>query len=1017
MNKILSLIIFLSLFTGNAFSQADPITGTVLDKDGFPIISAVVEEVGAQNYTTTDFDGNFSLRAKNELPTTLKISAVGFKTQSIQLYEISEDAVTIVLKSDNLLDEVVIIGYGSQKKGDLTGAVGSVSKELIEQQPVSSLDRAIQGAVAGVQVTQTSGQPGGGVSIRVRGGGSIQGGNEPLYVVDGFPIYNSSSSAGVTSGGNVNALSSINPSDIESIDILKDASATAIYGSRGANGVIIITTKRGKKNKAQISFESSYGLQTLQKKIDLLDAKEFASLRNDALFDSNPSLGPNQYLSQSEIDQLGKGVDWQDAAFRVAPIQQYQLSLLGGNEDVRYAISGGYFKQDGILTDTDFKRWSTRINLDVKATEKIKVGLSLTGNSTNSNIAANPSQGLGSSIVTALLSMPPTASIYEADGSFTLRNPFENIISNPIATLKQRINESNGIRLLGTTFAEYSILDNLVFKTSFGLDYNSTKENSYIPTTLYEGSVVNGQASIGVRNSHSLLNENTLTYTNNFNKHNLDLLAGYTTQVFKSDIVRSGASQFVSNAFTYNSLQSGSTPGTPFSNRAEWSLVSYLARVNYSYNNRYFLTSSIRADGSSRFGKNNKWGYFPSVGVAWKINNEAFFSPLSSKISDLKLRASFGSTGNQEIGVYQSLSTLTNVNYLFNDNLVTGFTPQGIANDNLGWETTNQFDVGLDLGFFENKLLVSLDGYYKKTTDLLLNVELPWTSGYSTSLQNFGAVENKGIEVSVNTINFDGDFSWNTNFNISFNRNKLLSLGDLAEDSFISGDYIVKVGEPLGTFYGTVTDGILQAEEESTKGIYTGNASPKAGDRLYKDINGDGQFTTAADRTIIGNAQPDYIFGITNNFSWKGFDLSIFFQGSVGNEILNQNLRVLELFNGQQNAAGVARNRWTASNPSSVIPRAKLDPAPVFSDRLIEDGTYVRLKNLTFGYTLPQDISKKLKFDSVRLFVTGYNLITWTNYSGFDPEVTSVDNTVSQGTDAGVYPSSRTITTGFKINF
>lgn len=383
----------------------------------------------------------------------------------------------------------------------------------------------------------------------------------------------------------------------------------------------------------------------------------------------------------------------------------------------------------------------------------------------------------------------------------------------------------------------------------------------------------------------------------------------------------------------------------------------------------------------------------------------------------MKLRASFGSTGNQEIGVYQSLSTLTNVNYLFNDNLVTGFTPQGIANDNLGWETTNQFDVGLDLGFFENKLLVSLDGYYKKTADLLLNVELPWTSGYSTSLQNFGAVENKGIEVSVNTINFDGDFSWNTNFNISFNRNKLLSLGDLAEDSFISGDYIVKVGEPLGTFYGTVTDGILQAGEESTKGIYTGNASPKAGDRLYKDINGDGQFTTAADRTIIGNAQPDYIFGITNNFSWKGFDLSIFFQGSVGNEILNQNLRVLELFNGQQNAAGVARNRWTASNPSSVIPRAKLDPAPVFSDRLIEDGTYVRLKNLTFGYTLPQDISKKLKFDSVRLFVTGYNLITWTNYSGFDPEVTSVDNTVSQGTDAGVYPSSRTITTGFKINF
>lgn len=1017
MNKFLSIIIFLSLYTGNILAQSNRITGTVLDKDGFPLVSTSVEEVGAQNYTTTDFDGNFSLSSKQELPITLKFTMVGFKTQNIQLYEINEDPLTIILKSDNLLDEVVIIGYGSQKKGDLTGAVGSVSQELIEQQPVSSLDRAIQGAVAGVQVTQTSGQPGGGVSIRVRGGGSIQGGNEPLYVVDGFPIYNSSSSAGITSGGDVNALSSINPSDIESIDILKDASATAIYGSRGANGVIIITTKRGKSNKSQITLESSYGLQSLRKKLDLLDAKEFASLRNDALFDSNPSLGPNQYLSQAEIDQLGSGVDWQDAAFRVAPIQQYQLSILGGTSDVKYSVSGGYFKQDGILIDTDFKRWSTRVNLDIKATEKLKVGLSFTGNSTNSNIAANPSQGLASSIVTALLSMPPTASIYEADGSYTLRNPYENIISNPIATLRQRVNESNGIRLLGTTFAEYSILDNLVFKTSFGLDLNNTKENSFIPSTLYEGSLVNGQANIGVRNSHSLLNENTLTYTENFNNHSLNVLAGYTTQVFKSDIVRAGSSQFVSNAFEYNSLQSGSTPNISFSNRAEWSLVSYLARVNYNYDDRYFLTSSIRTDGSSRFGKNNKWGYFPSVGAAWKISNESFFSPLSNKITDLKLRASFGSTGNQEIGVYQSLSTLTNANYLFGNNLVTGFTPQGIANDNLGWETTNQFDIGLDLGFFDNKLLFSVDGYYKKTKDLLLNVELPWTSGYATSLQNFGSVENKGIELSVNSVNFDGDFSWDTNFNISFNRNKLLSLGDLAEDSFISGDYIVKVGQPLGTFYGTVTDGILQTGEEATKGVFTGNANPKAGDRLYKDINGDGQFTTAADRTIIGNAQPDYIFGITNNFKWKDFDLSIFFQGSVGNEILNQNLRVLELFNGQQNAMGVARDRWTASNPSNVIPRAKIDPAPIFSDRLIEDGTYVRLKNLTFGYTLPNDISKRLKLDSVRFFVTGYNLITWTNYSGFDPEVTSVDNTVSQGTDAGVYPSSRTITTGFKINF
>lgn len=980
--------------------------GIILDQGtNEPIIGATVRLKGTTHGVSTNEKGEFDFVTGQIFPYTLLISYIGYENAEVVA---TGSPITIRLKElVNQLNDVVVVGYGTQRKGDLTGAVSSVSSETLKQ-PVSSIDQALKGAAAGVQVTQTSGQPGGGVSIRIRGGASIQGGNEPLYVVDGFPLYNSASSTGVLSGTPTNPLASINPSDIESIDILKDASATAIYGSRGANGVVIITTKKGKADRSNITYEAGFGTQSIQKKIDVLNARDFAILRNEVLFDSRPAGGPNQYLSQSAIDQLGEGTNWQNEAFRDASTQNHQLSISGGSQKVQYLLSGNYFEQDGIIRNTDFSRLSFRANVDARPSEVFKVSANLTASKSDANVAP-------SGIIGSLLIMPPTANIYEPDGGYTLRNPFENIFANPIATINETINKSTINRLLGTTFGEYSIIKNLNLKVLLGVDVNNQKEKKYIPSSIYEGSTTGGAASLGALNYYSWLNENTLTYKKSINKHNIDALIGFTQQEAINENLTAGAERFVSDDLTYNSLQSGSTLLRPNSDTYSWVLHSYLSRINYNYNNLYYLTASIRRDGSSRFGAENKWGNFPSVAASWKISNEGFFKPLINTINDLKVRASFGTTGNMEIGQYQSLSTLYSLNYLFGNNVVTGFAPSRIPNSNLGWETTYQYDAGLDVGLFDSRISLSLDAYYKKTEDLLLNVEIPWTSGYASSLQNYGSVENRGLELGIRTRNFTGEFTWNSDLNVSFNRNKVLTIGNGAS-SYISGNYIIQVGEPLGTFYGTVTDGILQSGEEAAKGVFTGSASPKAGDRLYKDISGDGSFTTAADRAIIGNAQPDVIFGLTNSFSWKGFDLSVLLQGAYGNQIINSNRQTLEMFTGQQNASTTALERWTPDNPSTTIPRAKLDPAPIFSDRFVEDGSFLRLKHVTLGYTLPKAVTSKVKLSEVNFYLSGQNLLTWTNYSGFDPEVTSGSN-VSPGTDSGIYPISRTVNAGIRVTF
>ena len=1016
-----AVALIVSLFLGTLGISAQTLKGTILDaRTHEPIIGAVVSVKTGKTLsggTSTDFNGHFALAVKS-VPATIVASYTGYNSEEINIYELTDDEIQIDLTENfNALQGVVVVGYGTQKKSDLAGAVSSVKLDDMKGTNVASFDGLLNGKSAGVQVTPTSGQPGGGVSIRVRGGSSVQGGNEPLYVIDGFPVYNSSASAGVLSGSATNPLASINPGDIESINILKDASATAIYGSRGAIGVVIITTKQGKAGeRAKITYEGSVGVQLLRKKIDVLDAQNFARLRNESLYDQNPSKGSNQYLSDSEINALGHGTDWQDEAFRSALVQNHNLSVSGGTEKTHYAVSVNWLNQDGIIINTDFSRISGRLNLDSQLSKVVKLGINATMGKNSANVAP-------SGVVGALLLMPPTATVYEENGSYTLRNPFENIFSNPISTLNQTTNKTRNYKFLGTGYADFTLLQGLNLKIQFGADVDAGKEYSYVPSTTYEGSSVQGNASLGSVTKESWLNENTLTYTKDWkDKHHLDALVGFTQQTTRVETQASGSSGFVTDLTKYNNLASGSVISTPRSSSSENSLISYLARVNYNYLHRYFVTASIRRDGSSRFGKDNKWGTFPSLGLSWQASEEEFLKPLAKTVSSLKVRASYGKTGNQEIGNYQSLSTLSSTTYMFGGVNVIGFTPDRITNNDLGWETTHQFDFGMDLSLFNNRLDFTIDAYVKKTTDLLLSVEIPYTTGYDTSLQNYGSVRNVGMEFSVTSHNFvKKNFSWDTDFNISFNRNKVLSLGNGSDyyiyGSMSTGSYIAKVGEPLGSFYGLVTDGILQKGEETEKAKYTSApASAKAGDQLYKDIDGDGAFSTTNDRTIVGNAQPDFTFGIANTIRYKNWDLSFFFQGVVGNEIINANELSLSLYSGQQNATARALGRWTETNPSTTVNRAKLDPATNFSDLYVEDGSFLRLKTVTLAYNFKKSVLRSLHLSNLKLYVTANNLWTITNYTGFDPEITTASN-LYQGRDSGVYPVAKNYSFGVVVGF
>ncbi|CAG5067844.1 TonB-dependent receptor P3 [Dyadobacter sp. CECT 9623] len=1010
------IITLLLLGIGSVRSQ-DIVNGLVKDDSGQSLPGATVVQKGSSKYTVSDVDGKFEIPAPKDFPFTLQINLTGYQQQEVEIYELAGEPIDVVLKTANVLDQVVVIGYGTQKKGDLTGSVSSISTNDLKGVPISSLDRALQGRAAGVQVTQSSGQPGSSVSIKIRGGNSINGANEPLYVIDGFPVYNNNSyaDAGVTNGPTINALSTLNPSDIESIDILKDASATAIYGSRGANGVVIITTKKGKAGKNVITYDGYYGVQKVLKTLPLLNAQQWALLKNDALLDSKKAPA----FSQAEIDSLGQpgvGTDWQDAAFRQAAIQNHSLSFSGGDDKTRFAVSGNYFKQDGILQKSDFERYSFRINLDRDMSKRFKMGINFSGSKSSANVAPE-------NVVPNLLQMPPTMPIYDPTSAngFTLRSIYDSPLANPIATLYLQTNETHIYRGFGNAYGEYQIADGLKAKVSLGTDILINKQNRYLPASLQEGAGIGGQATIGNKNTIGWLNENTLSYNKTFSPdHALDAVVGITQQASTTENTVARAATFVTDEFGYHNLGGGTTFQQSSSNYFKWTLLSYLGRVNYTFRQKYNLTVTARADGSSRLGNDNKWGFFPSAALSWNLGREDFIKNLKD-ISNLKLRLSGGITGNQEIAPYTSLAQESYYSYLFGRKLVAGYAPNGIANPNLGWEQTAQYDAGLDLGLFKNRINVTLDAYYKKTSDLLLDVPLPYTTGYANAFQNYGSVENKGIELSVNTVNSEGEIGWTTDFVFSTNKNKVLSLGP-GVTQVISGNSIAQVGSPIGSFLVLKEAGIFQTGDDLAT-LPKFNVNDRAGSQRYVDISGpagmpDGTITQAHDRVIVGNAQPKFLFGLTNNFSYKGFDLNVLLQGQSGNKVYNANQANLEMGTGYINASTTMLDRWTPTNPSNVIHRAIENPAVTVSDRFIEDGSYLRLKNLSLGYSLPAAITGKIGISQLRLYVTAQNLVTWTKYTGYDPEVSRNEQaTLTQGVDNGVYPANKTFLGGLTLTF
>ena len=772
--------------------------------------------------TVTDKDGNYSL-ANVSSNATLVFSFVGMKTQEIAIA--GKTTINVVLAEDAIgIEEVVAIGYGTVKKSDLTGSVSSVNVGDVLGAPIQSIDQGLAGRASGVMVTQTSGAPGAVASIRIRGTSSLQGGNEPLYVIDGFPVYSGDGFGNTGGNSKLSGLATLNPTDIESVEVLKDASATAIYGARAANGVVLITTKSGKKGQDVITFDSYYGVQSLPKKIDLLNAYEFALLTNEAFtFDGYAPIYDEAKMA--ELKANPKGTDWQDEIYRNAPIQSYNLSISGGDDKTHYSISGSYFDQKGIIIESDFKRYTGRLNLDRKIWDNLKVGTHSTITRMVSN-AVPTSTGNENGVVSGALLFNPVQPVYtnEALGEYTLVNTPGLTTTNPVATARESILETIQTRFLGDVYAEWEFVEGLSARISFGTDISNTKENSFTPSILYEsGGIASASVSSGL--TTNWLNENTLTYQKTFNEnHSINALAGITFQGNRYESVSGSSQDFVNDVLEENSLESGAVYNAPESDASEWGLISYLGRINYNFKDRYLFSVNSRIDGSSRFGENNKYAFFPSASFAWRAIDEPFIQDLNL-LSNLKVRTSFGYTGNQEIGLYNSLSTLGNTTYTIGNSLVTGFMLNKIPNPDLKWEKTSQFDLGIDFGFFENRLRVTTDYYYKKTTDLIYSVNIPYVSGFGTSIQNIGSIQNKGFELAIESLNIsNGDFDWMTTFNISFNRNKVLELGGEKYVQIGGGEYKTGsvhrliLGEPISVFYGYVSDGIFQNEQELNEG-------------------------------------------------------------------------------------------------------------------------------------------------------------------------------------------------------
>jgi TonB-linked SusC/RagA family outer membrane protein len=1001
-----------------AAQQTKRVFGKVFNSANEPLPGANVTLKGTTVGTTSDKTGYFTLMVPDNKTVVLVVSSVGFTPQEVDVTNNENVNVTLKEGSSELAD-VVVVGYGTARKKDLTGSVGTVGLSSIEKTPIFGTSQLMQGRVAGVQVTQTNSQPGSSFTVRIRGTNSITSSSDPLYVVDGY------------AGADIAAL---NPNDIVSIDVLKDASATAIYGSRGANGVVMITTRRGSSGKKAITFDGYTGTQQVANKLDMMDAQHYAQYMNETYANLNPT-STTKPFSDAQINSLGKGTDWQDELFRHAKISNMNLGFTGGNADSKYYLSLNYFTQDGVIINSNYKRGTLRFNLDSKVSDQIKVGLS-SQISYENQLQANVNTtggSTGGTLLDALL-FNPGIPVYDSTGAFTYQNGPTNysiIAGNPVAAANLNSDKNKNTRIFANFFAEYEPIKGLKLRSSFGGEYRNFRNDVFRPSTSFLGTLNGGgYAQIVTNNNYNWLNENTITYDKAFNKeHAINFVGGFTYQEFKNASVTSTVTGLSTNNLgTDNLAIGGATDG---SNTTLNRLASFLGRVNYRLLDRYLFTFSFRADGSSRFGDNNKWGYFPSGAFAWRVKEENFLKEVEA-ISDLKFRASYGITGNQEIPNYLSLKQYPANTYWLGQARVNGFSPSNIPNPDLSWESTKALDIGFDLGILGNKVQLTADYYNKKTTKLLYDVLLPNTSGFTKMTQNLGSVQNQGVELAINTINIDNKaIRWTTNFNISVNRNKVLDLGpyksqftgNVSSNLFPGGktSSILQVGKPIGEFYGYVFDGIWQSTDQIKKSGTKQNVKP--GDPIYKDLNGDSSLDASFDRQVIGHALPKFTYGFTSNLTVGQFNLFVLIQGVQGVDILNENKIEMETGLPYANKfAYVFDQTWRGEGTSNTLASAgnSLRRNLGVTSDMLENGSYLRFKTITLSYNLPlPKLSPVFKVAS--LYATAQNLITITDYSGYDPEVNSYSNTTNNYTSLNVdynpYPNIKTYTIGMKLGF
>ncbi|MEM6840843.1 MAG: TonB-dependent receptor [Bacteroidota bacterium] len=981
----------------HATAQQRTVSGQVTAEEEGTLPGVNILVKGTTQGTVTDIDGNYRINVSGE-DAILVFSAVGYVSQEAAVG--NRSTVDLVMPPDiQALDEVVVVGYGTVRKSDLTGSVGSINGEELNTVAQTSVDQALQGRVAGVRITQSNAEPGGGFSVRIRGTNSITAGNEPLYVVDGLP--------------GTNPLNSLNPSDIESVEVLKDASATAIYGARGSNGVVIITTKQGKRESPlTVNYNVSVGLQETTKMLDMMNAQEYMSFYNDVFIDR----GNAPPFSPEDISAIGDGTNWQDEVLRSASVQDHRLSFSGGSKDTQYYLSLGYFDQNGIIRNSGFQRFSGRINLTHSIGERVQVGINFNNSIENKQIARiGNGVNVGAGIIGAALQMPPTDPIFDDNGdfAFSLQD-----LSNPVGQA-ETIEDSDKItRMFGNAYIDYKLLDNLTAKANFGFSRRNLEEDLFFDTQTLIGQLNQGQAQKEFRDDTDYLIEFTAQYDPDLgDNHRLSILGGFGYQQFTFNEFSASSRNFSSTAFGSNNLGAGeASQNLVTSDRQENTIVSGFGRVNYNILDKYLLTGTFRADGSSRFGVNNKVAYFPSGAFAWRISNESFF-PETDLIEDLKLRASIGISGNQEIGNGRSQILLGRGPVAVLDGIeFESIAPTQLANPDLKWETTQSFNVGMDVTLLNGRISGSIEYFRNTTRDLLLELPVPTTTGFGSSLQNVGDTENSGIEFNLTSRNLTGELTWTSNFNFATLNNEVVSLGELprilqGNVRFLNNITLLEPGIPMNSYYGYEYVGVFQSQEEIDNAPTQANSY--VGGRRFRDVDGDGEITPD-DRTVLGDPFPDLTMGLNNVFTYKNFQLEFFFEGRFGFELANvTNIDSENPIDDLRNRQRYVLDRWTPTNSDTDVP-SFIRPSRPFdlNSRVIEDASFIRLRNFRFAYSFPGLENRKIS--GLTIYLAGQNLLTITDYRGYNPDVNSFgdSNTVI---DYTAYPLARTYSIGIDI--